>query len=184
MVSGDIYHKSFDEICELCRKYSRSKDKTRRSVRDGFSRASRSINTTGVTRMELGKLLENFKTDIMGTLTSQFDALETKKRQEEEDATLQIFCPKCRKRHPLKECPLNTIVVCALCTKKHSTESCLALPKIQPIYKISTEASEQSYAPKRPWPPRPQNQYPDSAYQNPAYYYPMQPTWNPQACPN
>ena len=134
--------------------------------------------------MKIGKILENFKTDIPGTLTSQFDSLKTKKRQEEEDATLQIFCPKCRKRHPLKECPLNTIGVCALCTEKNSTESLPALPEIQDIYKLSIEAGEQSYAPRRPWPPHPQNQYLDPAYQNPAYYYPMQPTWNPQSWPN
>ena len=134
--------------------------------------------------MELGNLLENFKTDIMGTLTSQFDALETKKRQEEEDATLQIFCPKCRKRHHLKEFPFNTIIVCALWTEKHSTESFLALPEIQVIYKIRTEAGNKYYAPKIPCPTCPQNDYPDFVYQNLAYYYPMQPTWNPQAWPN
>ena len=63
--------------------------------------------------MDIGNLLENFKIDILGTLTSQFDAMETNKRQEEEDhATLHMFCPKCRKIHPLKECPLNTVSIC------------------------------------------------------------------------
>ena len=77
---GDIYHKSFDEICELYIKYSRSMDKTGNFVRYGVPRASRSVNTSGVTIMEIGNILENFKTDILGTLTSQFDALNTKKR--------------------------------------------------------------------------------------------------------
>ena len=116
--------------------------------------------------MELGNLLEKIKTKILGTLTSQFSSLKTKNRQEEEDATLKIFCPKCRKRHPLKECPINTIVVCTLCTEKHSTEIFLALPEIQAIYKISIKACEQSYAPRRPWPPHPQNKYTDPTYQN------------------
>ena len=60
MASGDIYHKSFDEICELCRKYSRSKAKTGKIVRDGFPQASKSVDINGVTRMEIGNLLEKF----------------------------------------------------------------------------------------------------------------------------
>ena len=80
MASGDIYHKSFDEISELCREYSCTRAKTSEIVRDGFLRASEAINTSGVTRMEIGNLLENFKTYILGTVTSQFDVLKTKKR--------------------------------------------------------------------------------------------------------
>ena len=34
----------------------------------------------GVTRIELGNLLENFKTDILGEMGSQLDALQAKKR--------------------------------------------------------------------------------------------------------
>ena len=83
MVVGDICHKPSGEICELCRKYSCSRAKIGKSVRDGVPRASRSVNTNRATRMELENLLENFKTDILGTLNSQFDSMKTKKRQEE-----------------------------------------------------------------------------------------------------
>ena len=38
----------------------------------------------GVTRVELGNLLENFKTDILGAMGSQLDALQAKKRKDEE----------------------------------------------------------------------------------------------------
>jgi len=55
--------------------------------------------------VELGKLIDNFKTDIFGTLSSQLDTLKTKQRKEEENATSPIFCPRCRKKHPLKDCP-------------------------------------------------------------------------------
>ena len=44
--------------------------------------------------MELGNLLENFKTDILGAMGSQLDVLQYKKIQEEEQATTSIFCPK------------------------------------------------------------------------------------------
>ena len=91
-------------------------------MRDVVTRTSESINTSGVTRMDIGNLLDIFKTYIMGTLTSQFDSLKTKNRQEEQDhASLHIFCPKCRKRHPLKECPLNKFYICVVCIEKNPT---------------------------------------------------------------
>ena len=140
-------HKSFEEITELCRKYSRSRAKAGRNVREGPSCTSRIAGTSGVTRTELGNLLENFKIDILGTLSSQFDALKTKRWQEEEDiTTLHISCPKCRKRHPLKECPINIISVCALCSDKHPTDNCPSLPELQALYKINNEPMDQSYA--------------------------------------
>ena len=46
--------------------------------------------------MELGNLLENFKTDILEDVGSQLDALQAKKMQDEERATMSIFCPRCR----------------------------------------------------------------------------------------
>ena len=121
-------------------------------MREGPSRTSRTTGTSGVIRTELGNLLENFKTDILGTLSSQFDVLKTKRRKEEEDiAALHIFCPKCRKRHPLKECPLNIISVCALCSDKHPTDNFPSLLELQALYKINNEPMDQSYASKRPW---------------------------------
>ena len=81
MASRDVSHKSFEEITKLCRKYSRSRAEAGKNVREGPSRTSGTTGTSGVTRTELGNLLENFKTNILGTLSSQFDGLKTKKRQ-------------------------------------------------------------------------------------------------------
>ena len=115
MDASDIFHKSFDEICELCRKYSRNKEEMVKCVRDSVPRASKLVNTSGVTRMEIGNILKNFKIDILVTQTSQFNYLQTKKRKEEEDhASLPIFCP-------LKECPLNNVSICVVCIDKHPT---------------------------------------------------------------
>ena len=66
--------------------------------------------------MELVKLLENFKTDILGAMGSQLDALQAKKRKYEEWEAMSIFCPRCRTKHPQRECPLNNISVCHICT--------------------------------------------------------------------
>ena len=77
MGAGDISLLPFDDIGILCRKYSRSKAKHGKSVRD--TRVNKSASG-GVTRVELGNLLENFKTDILGTLSSQLDTIKVKKR--------------------------------------------------------------------------------------------------------
>lgn len=69
MCAGDISFLPFDQISELCRKYSRGKEKARKDSRDSLSKVS--ISTSGsVTRVELGNLLENFKTDLLSTLSS------------------------------------------------------------------------------------------------------------------
>ena len=71
--------------------------------------------------MELGKLLENFKTHILGAMGSQLDALQAKTRKEEEHAAMSIFCPRCRSKHPQREFPLNNIFICHICTYDHTT---------------------------------------------------------------
>ena len=129
---GYISHLDFEEISKLCRKYSHSIARYGRGIRD--TRVNKSTSG-GVTRVEMGNLLENFKTDILGTLSSRLDNIKVKKKQEEENPVLSIFCSKCRKRHPLKECPLNTIRICGICMESHSTEDYPSLPRLQVVFK-------------------------------------------------
>lgn len=49
----------------------------------------------GVTRMEISNLLEYFKTDILGTLTTQLDVLQAKQKQALSKQNLAILCPHC-----------------------------------------------------------------------------------------
>lgn len=49
-----------------------------------------------VTRVELGNLLENFKTDILKTISNQLDTMKVNQKHEAEKATITVFCPKCR----------------------------------------------------------------------------------------
>jgi hypothetical protein len=121
MASGDIYQKYFEELSELCQTYSRSRGKTTKSVREPINKNTKVPTFGGLTRIELGNLLENFKIDILGMIGSQLDTLKIKKKQEEENPILSIFFPKCRKRHPLRECPLDNVSVCAICTENHKT---------------------------------------------------------------
>ena len=86
MAASDISHDTFAQIGEMCKNYSRSRGKVGKKFRVPYSRNVRGNipSSRGVTRMELGNLLENFKNDILGAMGSQLDALQAKKRQDEE----------------------------------------------------------------------------------------------------
>jgi hypothetical protein len=99
MESGDISHKPFTEICEMCRNYSGSRAKTRKSVQDPYSRNIKAVSSSGITRVEIGNLLDNFKTYILSTIGSQLDTLKIKKKQQEENAAMSIFFTRYRRKH-------------------------------------------------------------------------------------
>ena len=101
MAVGNISHKKFAQIGEMCKNYSRSRGKVTKKFREPFSRNIRGNvpSSRGITRVEIGNLLENFKTDILGAMGSQLDALQAKKRQDEEQAAMSIFCPRCTLLH-------------------------------------------------------------------------------------
>lgn len=65
------------------------------------------------------------------------------KKQDEEELPLAIFCSKCRKKHPLRECPLNVVETCVICEQSHATSSCPSLPEIKVVYEGTSERSEQ-----------------------------------------
>lgn len=78
--------------------------------------------TGNITRAELGNLFEDFKTDLLSTLRNKIDTLKTNKRQDEQKQKLSIFCPKCRWKHALKECPLDNVQICGFCIENHDTK--------------------------------------------------------------
>ena len=123
MASGDISHKTFSQICEMCRNYSISRGKVGRNLWEPYNRNPKGNTSSsgGVPRIELGNLLENFKTDISGAMGSQLNTLQAKKRQEEERTTMRIFYPRCRTKHPQREFPLNSISVCHIRIEDHTT---------------------------------------------------------------
>ena len=125
----------------MCKKYSRSKAKAGKGVRVVKS------SSGGITRLELGNL-ENFKTDILGTISAQMDTLNIKKKFEDE--VLAIFCSHCKKKHPIKNCPLNLISVCGVCAEDLTIEDYPSLPWMQAIYKgVNEPAAQQGQ--RKPW---------------------------------
>lgn len=120
MGKGDIYQENFADIINLCIRSSRGSTRLKPVEHDRFIRDNK-ISTEGVTCAEFGNLLENFKIDILGTVKTQLDVMQAKKKQAEAEQNLEIFYPKCRKKHSHKESPLDAVQVCAICTKDHST---------------------------------------------------------------
>ena len=97
----------------------------------------------------------------MSSISSEIDVLREKQKQAVEDLTLGVFCPRCRKNHPLKECPLDKVEVCQLCELNYNSPS---LPQVKAVLQASTPKVEPAYfiAPKKPWQPRNQGMTPDS----------------------
>ena len=90
MGACDISFLPFDQISNLCRKYSMGRAKIGKDLRESLSRVSKSASGS-VTRVELGNLLENFKTGLLSTLRSQIDTLQVKKKKEEHNQSCLYF---------------------------------------------------------------------------------------------
>jgi hypothetical protein len=129
---GDISKESYQDILTLCRGSSWGTSRTQTQPNDTFSKVQKLANG-GVTWAEIGNLLDNFKTDILSTLTLQIHILQVKQKHNEIEKAMSIFFTKCRHKHPLKECPLNTIEACAICEHAHPTKMCPSLPGLEDV---------------------------------------------------
>jgi hypothetical protein len=90
MGSSDVSRLTFEEICDLCRRYSRSQAKSSKGPRITLSKVTKST-TSGVTMIELGNLLENFKTNFIGTLSLQLDTLQIKRNKKMKKQLFPFF---------------------------------------------------------------------------------------------
>ena len=95
---GDISKEPFGNIVELCKRYSRGssrnnkRDKRDKLERDVFD-ITQNLSNGGDTCAEIGNLLENFKIEMMSSISSEIDVLKAKQKQAVEDLTLGVFCP-------------------------------------------------------------------------------------------
>jgi hypothetical protein len=74
IVVGDIYQFTYDEIKDLFKNYSRVTMRKGRGSKTILPSTSKS--TTGVTKAEIGNLIEDMKTNILNSLSMQLDALQ------------------------------------------------------------------------------------------------------------
>lgn len=74
MGKGDIYQENFADTIDLCIRSSRGSTRLKLAERDMLTRDN-NISDGGVTHTEIKNLLENFKIDILGTLTTQLDIM-------------------------------------------------------------------------------------------------------------
>ena len=94
MGAGDISQFPFADIYDLCWRYYRSREKYGKGIRDVLPKVTISTAGGGVSRIELGNLLEIFKIENLCTLSSQLDMFQVKKKQEEEKVVVYVFCPQ------------------------------------------------------------------------------------------
>lgn len=173
---GDISKESFEGICELCIQCSRGLARNRQGI------CSVKGSSGGVTKIEIGNLLDNLRTDILNTL-SALDTLQVKQKKLELDRTMEIFCPMCRKKHLERECPLNSKEECAICELNHATSSCPSLLGVKAVFQGTGKDMEQLYlmGSKKSWQPRSPmgNQ---GMYLDPSQYF-NNSNMNPQSMP-
>lgn len=71
------------------------------------------------------------------------------------ERTLAIFFSKCRKKHPKREFPLNSVEECAICELNNPKISCPSLLGLKEIFEGIGEEIKQMYfmGSKNPWKP-------------------------------
>ena len=94
---GNVFQLSYDDVCELCIRYSRGISKAGKNSREASYFFSKSTIRRGDIRAEINVLFENFKYDFISSLNSQLDVLQVQKNQEIEE----VFFPHCQKEHPI-----------------------------------------------------------------------------------
>ena len=122
---------------DLCQQYSRRSSRTYTNDGDIFSQAQKSANR-GDTRENNGNLLENDKMDMMSSISSQLNVMREKQKQVDEYLVLGVLFPKCRKKHPLREFPLDKVEVCGLCELEQYTKYYPSLLKAKALFQAST----------------------------------------------
>ena len=69
----------------------------------------------------------------MSSMSSEMDILRENQRKEVEYLALGLFCPKCKKKHPLRECLLDKVEACQIYELDHDTKEFPSPPKVKEI---------------------------------------------------
>jgi len=109
------------------------------------------------------------------------DALHIKRKQEEVERALAIFFPRCTRRHPRNEFPLNSIRVCSVCEEDHSIDKRPSLLGLKAIFQGAAGVTENIYYINQRGPHGPRSYQQGMQGTSQAYYNPNQvtsiPSW-------
>ena len=127
MGAGDVFQLLYDDVCELCIRYSRGNFKNGKNSKEPSSRFLKFAAKLGALGAEIGNLFENFNANINGSLNSQLGVLQVKERNEEFE---EIVFPRFQKKHIAMDCPLDSLTICGICDLNHSTYFFPSLPSV------------------------------------------------------
>jgi len=82
MGKSDIYQEYYENIIDLCIRCSSGSTRLKQVRRDVITKDSKSLGGS-ITKVEISNLLEDFKTDILGTLMTQLDIMQSKLNKDE-----------------------------------------------------------------------------------------------------
>jgi len=99
LVGGDIYQLPYDVIKTIFRNHYRAATKNGRGCQLMANSSSSNTSIKG----EIGNMLEDFKSEMLQTLSLQMETMHIKRKQEEVERALAIFCPISTRRHPRNE---------------------------------------------------------------------------------
>ena len=139
IVGVDVYQLPYEDIKIVFRNHSRAAKKKGRGSQPLVSPSSSNSSIKGETR----NMLEDLKSEMLQTLALQMDTMHIKRNHEEEERALAILCPRCTRRHPMNECPLNLIEICSVREGNHSTDKCPSLPGLKAVYQGTEGVIEQ-----------------------------------------
>ena len=145
---GDVFQLSYDDVCELCRRYSRGKFKTGNIIPS--SQFLKSTTGIWVIRDEIGDLFKILESDIIISLNSQINILQVGKNEEFEGE----FFHQCQNKHLTKDCTLDSLRICSICGLNHSMGSCSSLPRMETTcqgYMEVATSSPYEMAPQLSW---------------------------------
>lgn len=80
--------------------------------------------------------MDNKKIEIMNIVSKQIYSFKFQKKLVEEQDSLSIFSPKCIKKNPLRECPLDVkgTNTCEIFAKNHAMEKCPSITGLKVIF--------------------------------------------------
>ena len=109
--TGNVFQLAYDDICELCRMYSRWNFNTGKNSSNTYFKSLKYAARPGVIGAQINNLFEISKVD------SQLGILQDKKNHEEiREAT---------------DFPLDSFERCGICDLNHSIDHCPSLPKMK-----------------------------------------------------